>query len=509
MLTTPAALEPVHARTETNMSSLTKASKAGAAAVAAAIMLLASTGCGQAAGGRGAADSAHKSRSVSMWTWNKEQLEPLAKKYEAKTGVHVNLVDRGVGADEYSQFSAAKKNTPPDVVQLEYPVISQYAHNGFLEPDLWKGVDSSVFTGSAASQSTVDGKTYALPLDYGGLTFYYNEDLLMSDGVQAPPSTWGQFYEVAKTVRLKGHWLAALPSDSSLVESMAWQAGGRPYADSSTQTSVTVTTDDGVSKAVDWLQKMTADKLYPVDVEPWSDAWLQSMRAEQIVGVIAGTDKAPLIASKLPSLAGKMVVGPAVTWADGGQNAEYGGSALAVTSVSQDKKDAAAFVEWLAVDGDAIQMRVDAGAYPATKATQTLATFLELSSLPADGGSKNVKYFQDAWNKQSVANSSKIAGSFSWFPLEQDARSSWSTIMRDARSGVEPYAGKLQAWQSSIVQTGVDNDLVMRTPGDAGDDADGVDAGKLKKSRKAKSKASKPGEGETAVEQNPNAVNKN
>ena len=471
-----------------------------AAALAVASMLGVS-GCGQVADD--SADSGKPSKSMTMWTWDKDQLEPLAKKYEAKTGVHVNLVDRGVGATEYEQFSAAKKNTPPDIVQLEYPVVSQYARSGFLEPDLWKDVDSGSFMDSATAASTVDGKTYALPLDYGGLTFYYNEDLLMGDGVQTPPTTWDQFYETAKTVRLKGHWLVALPSDSSLMESMAWQAGAKPYAISSTQTAVTLTTDAGVSKVVDWLQKMTADKLFPADIEPWSDEWLQAMRSEQIIGVVAGTDKAALIASKLPALSGKMVVGPAVTWTDGGQNAEYGGSALAVTSVSQSKQDAADFVEWLATDSDAIQLRTDAGAYPATKATQSLATFLELSSLPTNGGASKVKYYQDAWNKQSVSNVNRISGSFSWFPFEQDSRTSWTSLTKNARNGSEPYSARLQDWQSSVVQTGVDNDLVMRTPGDAGDDANGVDAGKVKKSAKAKAAEKE------AEQQNPNAVNKN
>lgn len=483
---------------------LARTTKTCVAAALAVASTLGVSGCGQAADD--GAGSGKPSTSMTMWTWDKDQLEPLAKKYEAKTGVHVNLVDRGVGSTEYEQFSAAKKNTPPDIVQLEYPVISQYARSGFLEPDLWKDVDSSMFMDSAVASSTVDGKTYALPLDYGGLTFYYNEDLLMADGVQTPPATWDQFYETAKTVRLKGHWLAALPSDSSLMESMAWQAGAKPYSVSSTQTAVTLTTDAGVSKAVDWLQKMTSDRLYPVDVEPWSDEWLQAVRSEQIIGAVAGTDKAALIASRLPSLSGKMVVGPAVTWGDDGQNAEYGGSALAVTSASQNKKTAADFVEWLATDGDAIQMRADAGAYPATKATQSLATFLELSSLPTNGGAKKIKYYQDAWNKQSVANVSRISGSFSWFPFEQDARASWATLTKNARNASEPYAAKLQDWQSSVVQTGVDNDLVMRTPGDAKDDAGGVDAGKVKKSAKAKA-AEEAREAEE--QQNPNAVNKN
>lgn len=471
------------------------------AMTAIAGLLLSAAGCGQSAGDEA---SEPATKSMTMWTWDKAQLEPLAKEYEAKTGVHVNLIDRGVGETEYSQFAAAKKNTPPDIVQLEYPVIGQYAREGFIEPDLWKDVDSSSFVSPAWAQSTVDSHVYGLPLDYGGLTFYYNEDLLMSDGVETPPTTWDQFCEVAKAVKSRGHYLAALPADSSLIEAIAAQAGAKPYVTTSTQTTVTLTTDNGVKTAVNWLQKMTTDQLFPVDVEPWSDEWLQAMRSEQIVGVIAGTDKASLIADKLPSLAGKMVVGPAVALTVGGQNAEYGGSALAVTSASQSKKEAAAFVRWLATDSDAIQSRVDNGAYPATEATQSLATFTELNSLPSEDGSKKIKYYQDAWNKQSNSNNSRVPASpFEWFPFEQDARDAWSKTTETAREGREAYESKIQAWQSRVVQSGVDNDLVMRTPGDVKDDANGVDAGKVKKSSKANT-----GDDE-GKQQNPNAVNKN
>lgn len=471
---------------------------------------------------------------LSVWTWNKNQLKPAVKEFENENpNVKINLLDRGIGAEEYHQFSAAKRNTPPDIVQLEYPVITQYAKVGWLENASSVNADADRYTANAWRQVLVDGKPYALPLDSGPLTFYYNEDLLLSAGVKKAPTTWQEFHDAAKMLKEKtGAAMISVPHDASLLEALTWQADGKPYRNADTQTAVTLATDTGVQQSAKWLQSMISEGLVDVQNEPLSDNWGGAVETGKIAGIISGADKTPLIMGKLRHMKGKMVVAPAPSWDSNGRNSELGGSAMAVTTVSHNKKLAFKFIKWLTSSNSAILLRIKQGMVPADKHSLSLSAFLDLMSLP-DDNDQPTRYYQDGWNRVIAENLRRVSTSFEWLPFEQKGRDIYQTLMRPAYYGITVDASKtvkaddktvkndsktikdtgttdntitglLAKWQVDVVQAGVDNDFVMRTPEDKTDDENGVDAGKVKKSSTLTGRISvdKP-------EANPNKINKN
>lgn len=512
------------------MKNFTK--KAGALALST--VLLSSLASCSASFSIGSAPRSNSAKTVlSVWTWNKNQLKPAAKEFENENpNVKINLLDRGIGAEEYHQFSAAKRNTPPDIVQLEYPVITQYAKVGWLENASSVKADADRYTANAWRQVLVDGKPYALPLDSGPLTFYYNEDLLLSAGVKKAPTTWQEFHDAAKMLKDKtGATMISVPHDASLLEALTWQADGKPYRNADTQTAVTLATDNGVQQSAKWLQSMISEGLVDVQNEPLSDNWGGAVETGKIAGIIAGADKTPLIMGKLSHMKGKMVVAPAPSWVPNGRNSELGGSAMAVTTVSHNKKLAFKFIKWLTSSNSAILLRIKQGMVPADKHSLSLSAFLDLMSLP-DDNDQPIRYYQDGWNRVIAENLRRVSTSFEWLPFEQKGRDIYQTLMRPAYYGITATAdaskvnnvkdaktdnkttdikpvdntimGLLAKWQADVVQAGVDNDFVMRTPEDKTDDENGVDAGKVKKSSTLAGRISvdKP-------DMNPNKINKN
>lgn len=91
----------------------------------------------------------------------------------------------------------------PDVVQLEYYALRQYAvssqlvaitgrtegYGDFYTPGTWASVQ-------------LNGRVYGLPMDSGPMAFFYNDSVFEQVGVDASKiRTWDDYYEAAKSSR--------------------------------------------------------------------------------------------------------------------------------------------------------------------------------------------------------------------------------------------------------------------------------------------------------------------
>ncbi len=86
--------------------------------------------------------------------------------------------------------------TPPDMyryLQETTPIITVAEKNLHLQLDDYierDGYDLSDFRPDSITLYQWDGKTYALPRDYGNQNLYYNVDLFEEAGVEPPPADW-------------------------------------------------------------------------------------------------------------------------------------------------------------------------------------------------------------------------------------------------------------------------------------------------------------------------------
>ena len=86
--------------------------------------------------------------------------------------------------------------TPPDMyryLQEVTPIITVAEKNLHLQIDDYvarDGYDLTAFRPDAIALYQWDGKTFALPRDYGNQNLYYNIDLFEEAGVEPPPADW-------------------------------------------------------------------------------------------------------------------------------------------------------------------------------------------------------------------------------------------------------------------------------------------------------------------------------
>lgn len=132
-----------------------------------------------------------------------EQLNALAKTYEARTGVRIEVDTCGGGCD-YSAELKTRFNSgdKPDIFFVA----------GYTDLDLWQEyledlsdqpwVDDMLDLARPAI--TKGGKVYGLPLAMEGWGFIYNKDLFRKAGIEGKPVTLTQLREAAQKLKEAG-----------------------------------------------------------------------------------------------------------------------------------------------------------------------------------------------------------------------------------------------------------------------------------------------------------------
>ena len=90
----------------------------------------------------------------------------------------------------------------PDVIQMDYRYIYEYARRGALlplDPFVGKGLDLGDFSAAAIDSGKVDGKIYGVSLGLNSTAMMFDQGLIASLGLRAPTHemTWAQVGELA------------------------------------------------------------------------------------------------------------------------------------------------------------------------------------------------------------------------------------------------------------------------------------------------------------------------
>ena len=88
----------------------------------------------------------------------------------------------------------------PDVVQLEYYALRQYAVSSQLVPITGRTEGyADFYTPGTWASVQLNGRVYGLPMDSGPMAFFYNNSVFEQVGVDASKiRTWDDYYEAAK-----------------------------------------------------------------------------------------------------------------------------------------------------------------------------------------------------------------------------------------------------------------------------------------------------------------------
>lgn len=142
-------------------------------------------------------------------------------------------------ADYFSKLStAAAGHNLPDVIQMDYAYLDQYAQNGLLldlTPYIENGtIDVSNISESMLNSGMVDGKIYAISTGANAPALMYNKTLLDELGITVKDyMTWDDFYAICKEVDEKTGIKTdfGLSTSDQLIQYVLRSTGGILYGD--------------------------------------------------------------------------------------------------------------------------------------------------------------------------------------------------------------------------------------------------------------------------------------
>lgn len=135
----------------------------------------------------------------------------------------LDIVPESVGWDAYWTKLATQVagGNPPDIIQMDYRYLPEYARRGALRPldDLIPSViDPSDYVPSVIEAGKIDSKQYGIPMGMNSDVLLYDKTMLEKLGLPAPTPemSWAEFTtlgeNVTKKANKRGYFGAADPS---------------------------------------------------------------------------------------------------------------------------------------------------------------------------------------------------------------------------------------------------------------------------------------------------------
>ncbi|MFD4475121.1 ABC transporter substrate-binding protein [Streptomyces sp. NPDC058471] len=389
-----------------------------------------------------------KGGKVKVWAWEPTLKKVVADFEKEHPAVDVELVNAGTNKDQYTalQNAMSAKKGVPDVAQVEYYALSQYALTKSITDLTPFGADKlkgSYSPGPWNAVKSGDG-VYALPMDSGPMALFYNKKVFDKHKIKVP-TTWDEYLQAARKLH-KADPKAYITSDTGeagLTTSLLWQAGSRPYKVDGTKVGIDFS-DKGAQAYTKTWQKLIDEKLV-APINPWTDEWYKAFGDGTIATLPSGAWMPANFASGVKEASGDWRAAPLPQWTAGAKaSAENGGSSLALPELGKNKELAYAFVEY-ANSGKGVQTRISEGAFPATTKDLRSKAF-QNTEFPYFGGQKANKVFAE-----SAAN---VADDWKYLPYQVYANSIFNDTAGKAYVSGTPLTKGLKSWQDASVKYG-------------------------------------------------------
>jgi len=133
-------------------------------------------------------------------------LDDICAKYEAETGVKVELLTAPWADTKTAITAGAANGTIADIISVDGAWLSEFVDMGVLTDVLGAGVESSL----ASDVWSVDGTGYVVPVLNFAYPMYVNMDILEASGVEEIPTTWSELEDASKKITDAGYSAFAL-----------------------------------------------------------------------------------------------------------------------------------------------------------------------------------------------------------------------------------------------------------------------------------------------------------
>lgn len=413
------------------------------AAAAAAATLVGLTACGNGEtnnpeANKGDADSA----KLVFWGWDSgNTMKDLIADFEdANPGITVEFNNTGTASDTSTALTNAIEagNGAPDVVMLEDPTVTQFAVTGGLVSLKEFGAADlkDDYAAGPWNKLQYNGEPYALPIDSGPEMFFYNKAVFDKAGVDAEAiKTWDDYYEAAKKIRATGSYItnmAGTEGDFQPFTAQIWQAGAQPWKVDGEKITIDMH-DEGMTKYVEFVQKLIDEDLVDTKTPNWSDDWNRELNDGTLASLTIGAWMPINLMNGAPDQAGNWRVRNLPQWNEGDEvSAEDGGSALAIVAQSKQQTAAYKFIEYL-THGEGADTMAATGTFPSLKRILSSDSFSD----PSTEANKKVNDYFGGQNVNEVlgAAAQLPVTEFQYLPYNPFAQSSYGDEISKAYTG--------------------------------------------------------------------------
>src|SRR6267154_2401756 len=215
--------------------------------------------------------------TLTGWAWAPQDKQLVTAFEKLYPKVKINLLNAGTGTTESTKLQNAIKagSGVPDVAQIEYYALPQFALGGSLANLSSDGLgsDQSQFSTGVWDSVNSGGELVGLPQDTGPMALFYNKTIFDKYKL-AVPTTWAQYVADAKKLHAANpkEYITNDTGDAGFTTSMIWAAGGHPYVTSGTKNVTIDLADAGTQKFVNmWSPLVSGGLVAPIS--SWSSQW--------------------------------------------------------------------------------------------------------------------------------------------------------------------------------------------------------------------------------------------
>lgn len=390
---------------------------------------------------------------INMWAWAEDQYAPVIKQFEEKyPNIDVNFTVSPVSTDEYTKFQNAVSSGKniPDVIQMEYDAMPQFAVKGSLanfSSDSIEKEMGALYNESAWKSAHVADGLYGIPTDQGPTVLYYRDDLLKQYGLEVP-TTWQEFEETGKKLHeadpSKYMGFVDLADPRNLTNFMSY-ADSKPWTVEDVENLSFDMQNDTVKDVSDFVQRCIKEGV----LQPISSAgseFNQAMNDSRYATYLDGAWRGALLKSMYPSLSGKWKVETVPAWGDSeAKGSTSGGSMLALTAATPEDKRAAAiaFMNFISSDKDTVNTLVtDGGIFSAANSYQNDDTWTSKTD-DYFGGQEIYKVYFDA--------AKMVNTNWSTLPFNQEFVNDYNDIVVPAYTNDSSIFDAVGKWQTKLV----------------------------------------------------------
>lgn len=334
------------------------------AVVGAMVLSLAACGgSGDSAsdGGDDAASGDGVTLKFQQW-WGAELpegfLDDVVANYEKETGVKVELLTAPWADTKTAITAGATNGTIADIISVDGAWLSEFTDMGILADVEAAGVDSSL----ASDIWEVDGTKYVVPVNNFAYPMYVNMDILAEAGVSEIPTTWSELIDACKKISDAGKSAFALNLGTTNANGIQNVFGGTGWASGialKDESGAYKTEGNEDLKALAELFKKLYDdgSLYP----GMSTLEESEMTSNFAAGNCAFTLASAATMSQFKDVNFEAVTVPVKDGYEGEQGICYASWAVGISESSENKEEAAKFVNYLLGGMDGKDGSVSAG----------------------------------------------------------------------------------------------------------------------------------------------------